>query len=66
MAGGLAPGTRVRVIREPHFGHLGRVADLPSPLQKLPTEAMVRVLVVELEEGGRHVLPRANVEIIES
>jgi hypothetical protein len=66
VAGGLAPGTRVRVIREPHFGRLGRVAELPSPLRKLPTEAMVRVLVVDLEEGGRHVLPRANVEIIES
>ncbi len=66
VAGGLAPGTRVRIIREPHFGTLGRVSDLPAPLQKLPTEAMVRVLVVELETGGRHVLPRANVEIIES
>jgi len=66
VAGGLAPGTRVRIIREPHFGHLGRVAELPSPLQKLPTEAMVRVLAVDLEDGGRHVLPRANVEIIES
>ena len=66
VAGGLSPGTRVRVIREPYFGHLGRVTDLPAPLQKLATEAMVRVLVVDLEEGGRHVLPRANVEIIES
>lgn len=66
VAGGLAPGTRVRIIREPHFGQLGRVSDLPAPLQKLPTEAMVRVLVVELEAGGTHVLPRANVEIIES
>ncbi len=66
VAGGLAPGTRVRIIREPHFGRLGRVSELPAPLQKLATEAMVRVLVVELEGGGRHVLPRANVEIIES
>lgn len=66
VAGGLAPGTRVRIIREPHFGRLGRVSELPSPLQKLPTEAAVRVLVVDLEGGGRHMLPRANVEIIES
>jgi hypothetical protein len=43
------------------------VRDLPSPLQKLPTEARVRVLTVELEEpGALHTLPRANVEIIES
>ncbi|MFN8176508.1 MAG: hypothetical protein U0167_01130 [bacterium] len=66
VAGGLVPGTRVRIIREPHFGRLGRVAELPSALQRLPTEAAVRVLVVDLEGGSRHVLPRANVEIIES
>ena len=67
VAGGLEPGTRVRIIREPHFGSLGTVADLPSALQKLPSEAMVRVLRVELEGSGElHVLPRANVEIIES
>lgn len=67
VAGGLAPGTRVRVIREPHFGELGDVVDLPSPLAKLASEAMVRVLTVKLQESGRlHTLPRANVEIIES
>lgn len=67
VAGGLAPGTRVRIIRAPHFGALGTVSELPAPLQKLPSEAMVRVLSVSLDEGGeKHVLPRANVEIIES
>jgi len=67
VAGGLAPGTRVRIIREPHFGALGLVSELPSPLHKLASEAMVRVLWVDLEETGeRHLLPRANVEIIES
>ncbi len=67
VAGGLAPGTRVRIIREPHFGALGIVSELPAQLQKMPSEAMVRVLSVNLEEGGAsHLLPRANVEIIES
>jgi hypothetical protein len=67
VAGGLTPGTRVRIIREPHFGTLGTVHELPSPLQKLPSEAMVRVLSVNLDETGEtHTLPRANVEIIES
>jgi hypothetical protein len=66
VAGGLAPGTKIRIIREPHFGALGHVEELPAPLQKLPSEAMVRVLQVRLEEAGAsHVLPRANVEIIE-
>jgi hypothetical protein len=67
VAGGLERGTKVRIIREPHFGRLGRVVDLPAPLEKLPSEAHVRVLHVELEGSStRHMLPRANVEIIES
>jgi hypothetical protein len=66
VAGGLEVGTKVRVIREPHFGRLGRVIDLPAPLEKLTSETMVRVLRVELEgDRKQHVLPRANVEIIE-
>ena len=58
-------GTPIRIIREPYFGELGRVSDLPVELQELETEAKVRVLEVELEDGKKVVLPRANVEIIE-
>ncbi len=64
-AGGLTLGTPVRVIREPCFGWLGKVTDLPSELQELETEAKVRVLEVEFASGERRVLPRANVEMIE-
>ncbi|MBM3238499.1 hypothetical protein FJZ31_19570 [Candidatus Poribacteria bacterium] len=58
-------GTSVRIIREPYFGKLGWVTDLPVELQSLETEAKVRVLEVELEDGQKVILPRANVEIIE-
>ena len=61
----LGIGTPVRVIREPHFGRLGRVTELPIELQKLETEAEVRVLQVEFEDGEKTTLPRANVEAIE-
>ena len=61
----LEVGTSVRIIREPHFGKLGRVTDLPVELQSLETEAKVRVLEVEFDDGNRVMLPRANVEIIE-
>jgi hypothetical protein len=64
-AGELTTGSLVRVIRQPHFGRLGTVTGLPPELQKLETEAMVRVLEVELEDGRRVILPRANVELIE-
>jgi hypothetical protein len=63
--GGLEIGTPVRVIREPYFGRLGKVTDLPSELRPLETEATVRVLEVAFAGGERAVLPRANVEMIE-
>ena len=59
-------GAPIRIIREPYFGRLGRVSALPVELQQLETEAKVRVLGVELEDGSQVVLPRANVEIIEA
>jgi hypothetical protein len=64
---GLALGSAVRVIRAPHFGRVGQVAELPTELRRLETEAMVRVLVVVFpEDGARVLIPRANVEIIAS
>jgi hypothetical protein len=65
VEGGLEPGSLVRAIREPWFGRIGRVVELPHELRALETEALVRVLVVEFEgEGGSAVMPRANVERI--
>lgn len=64
--GGMSEGSPVRIIREPNFGRLGKVAGLPPELQPLETEAKVRVLTVEFPEGDRVTLPRANVEMIES
>lgn len=65
IAGMLNIGSPVRVIREPHFGKLGHVTELPIELQELETEAEVRVLQVEFEDGEKTTLPRANVEAIE-
>jgi hypothetical protein len=62
---GLEVGMSVRIIREPHFGAIGRVKELPVDLSEIETEARVRVLTVELENNVTIKLPRANVEIIE-
>jgi hypothetical protein len=63
--GGLEIGSQVRVIREPHFGRIGRVSELPPELRMLESEAHVRVLVVEFgDDGARAVIPRANIERI--
>lgn len=62
--GALEVGVSVRVIREPYFGLLGTVTDLPSTLVKVDSGAEVRVLRARLEDGREVTVPRANVEII--
>ena len=64
--GGLELGSQIRVIREPYFGRLGKVVSLPPELVALETEAKVRVLEVDFGSGTRAMLPRANVEMIET
>jgi hypothetical protein len=61
---GLAPGLLLRVIREPYFGALGHVIELPPDLYIVETGSEVRVLKARLEDGREVIVPRANVEII--
>jgi len=65
QAGAMDIGSFVRCIRAPYFGRLGKVASLPPELRVVDSEARVRVLEVEFEDGSRVVVPRANVELIE-
>ena len=58
-------GTRIRVIREPYFGILGKVTALPPEPVVIESGAKVRILEAELENGTRASVPRANVEIIQ-
>jgi len=62
---GMEPGMAVRIIREPDFGRIGKIVNLPVDLQVVETESSVRVLEVALEDGRTVVVPRADVEIIE-
>lgn len=74
---GLSVGSQVRLIRQPYFGMLAEVIELPEELEEIPTEARVRVARVRLQDPGEvtweHVaeprevitVPRANLEIIE-
>lgn len=59
-------GTNIRVIREPYFGRLGTVTELPSQLMTVESETEVRVLKAKLDDGREVVVPRANVEITAS
>ena len=64
--GELGVGSSIRVIREPYFGALGKVTDLPATLVRLESGTEVRVLKAKLEDGAEVTVPRANVEIIAS
>jgi hypothetical protein len=63
---GLDIESQIRVIRNPYFGHLGTVTQLPDQLQQLETGAMVRVLEVRFTDGSTAIVPRANVELIDA
>lgn len=63
--GQLTPGRPVRIIRDPYFGLIGSVADLPPEPQTLESGSKARVLEVKLDSGESVIIPRANVELIE-
>lgn len=63
---GLQEGAHVRIIREPFFGEIAKIENLPTELEIIETEAKVRVLNVTLLASGNQIaVPRANVETLE-
>jgi hypothetical protein len=56
----------VRIIRDPYFGVLGTVGDLPAEPHVLGSGSKARVLEVKLDSGESVIVPRANVELIEA
>ena len=65
ITSGISAGSLVRVIRAPYFGDIGTVVSLPSELQQMESETMVRVAEVEIG-GETLVIPRANLEMVET
>jgi len=63
---GLTPGSPVRIIRQPGFGRLGTVKSLPPGIEAVECETKVRVVEIEFSDGETAIVPRANVEAIES
>ena len=57
-------GSKVRVIRQPYFGYIGIITDLPKDPVVIESETKARVAEVEFDGGERKLVPRANLEII--
>ncbi len=64
--GSLEIGTQVRLIRDPNFGKLGTVVELPTEPAVLGSGSKARVVRVAIEGAGTVVVPRANVELMET
>lgn len=64
MPEGIQEGSTVRVIRSPNFGKIGTVTSLPSELNKMESETMVRVAEINID-GTNFLIPRANLEMVE-
>ncbi len=60
----LEVGSQIRIIREPYFGMIGSVTDLPAELVTLESGTHVRVLRAKIGSGEEVTVPRANVEIM--
>ena len=65
MPEGIQEGSTVRVIRSPNFGKIGKVISLPSELNKMESETMVRVAEINID-GNDILIPRANLEMVET
>src|SRR5574337_924761 len=63
---GMETGDPVRIIRVPYFGKIGKIKALPFSPKKIETEATVRILEVEFPDGSTAIVPRTNVEMIET
>ena len=65
LSGILEIGYPVRIIRDPYFGKIGKVHELPPEPQQLASGTKARVLKVIFNAGEIVTIPRANVELIE-
>ena len=58
-------GSMVRIIRDPYFGKIGKVHNLPHNPKSLESGTKTRVLEVVIENDNILTVPRANIELIE-
>ena len=63
---GIQTGGVVRGIRTPYFGRIGEVKSPPVELSVMESGTKVRTMEVEFPDGTVALLPRANVESIDT
>lgn len=63
--GQLAIGSTIRLLRDPYFGILGIVEELPEQPTVIETGTTTRVLKARINDSQIVTVPRANVELVE-
>lgn len=61
----LKVGDTIRIIRNPNFGRIGKVNELPSDPRIIETGSKMRILEVKFPDGSVSIVPRVNIETIE-
>ena len=62
----LEKGALVRIIREPYFGKIAQIVDLPEEPTEIPTGSKVRIAKIKILDTNEEIIyPRANIELIE-
>jgi len=57
-------GKNARIIREPNFGVIGEIVELPQTPEVLESKIKARVLRIKTAKGAVLTVPRANVELV--
>ena len=62
--GGICVGTKIKVLKDPFFGHFGTVTKIIEDEVTFESGVICRALQVKLESGEVTLVPKANIEVI--
>jgi len=60
----LQPGVRVRALRSPHVGAVGKLLHLMPGIESFPSGILARSAMIDLEGIGSVAIPLSNLEVI--
>ena len=62
--GGICVGTKIKVLKDPFFGHFGIVTKIINDEVTFESGVICRALQIKLENGEITLVPKANIEVI--
>ena len=62
--GGICVGTKIKVLKDPFFGHFGIVTKIINDEVTFESGVICRALQIKLENAEITLVPKANIEVI--